>query len=354
MNFKKLKIGFVGAGKQAQCAHIRNYATLGDCTLAAIADRDEVLADKVAERYGIGKVYASHQEMLAKEQLDAIVVTLPSIPAAEPVVCDILAAHIPVFVEKPLAYSVPAAERVVAAAKKYGTLLVVGYHKRSDPATMFAKKEIDRLKQTGELGKLRYARVHVSLAGDWISGGYLDAIKGSAPAPAAAPLPMDEFAGMNDKMLMNYRSFAGAHSHQFDLMRHLIGEDYRFAYVQPSGILLVIESENKIPGTFEFTPYASTKDWRESALVAFERGFVRVSLPAPVTNNLAGCVEVFRDEGGTAIPLTTTPVFPARSALQQQAVNFLEMVRGNGGVMCGPEDALKSLVIARDWALHLQ
>ena len=354
MSSKTIRLGFVGAGKQAQCAHIRNYATLPDCTLAAIADPDEILAGKVAARYGIGQVYTSHKEMIAKAKLDAIVVTLPSIPAAEPIVCDILAAKIPVFVEKPLAYSVAAAERVVAAAKKHGTLIVVGYHKRSDPATMFAKAEIDRLKKTGELGKLRYARVHVCLAGDWMSGGYLDAIKGSLPAPPPAPVPPEEFAGMMDeKTLFNYRFFAGAHSHQFDLMRHLLGEDYHFAYAQPSGILLVVESDSKIPGTFEFTPYASTKDWRESALVAFERGFVKVSLPAPVVNNLAGKVEVFRDEGGTAVPMSSIPVFPARSALQQQAVNFLETVRGNKNVMCGPEDALKSLVIARDLVFHV-
>jgi predicted dehydrogenase len=353
MSSKTIRLGFVGAGKQAQCAHIRNYAALPDCTLAAIADPDEILAGKVAARYGIEQVYTSHQELIAKAKLDAIVVTLRAIPAAELVVCDFLAAKIPVFVEKPLAYSVAAAERVVAAAKTHGTLIVVGYHKRSDPATMFAKAEIDRLKKTGELGKLRYARVHVCLAGDWMSGGYLDAIKGSAPAPAPAPLPMDEFAGMDEKTLMRYASFAGAHSHQFDLMRHLIGEDYHFAYVQPSGILLVVESDSKIPGTFEFTPYASTKDWRESALVAFERGFVKVSLPAPVVNNLAGKVEVFRDEGGTAVPMSSIPVFPARSALQQQAANFLETVRNGGGVMCGPEDALKSLVIARDLAFHV-
>lgn len=343
-----IRIGFVGAGKQAQCAHIRNYANQTGCTLAAIADPDRVLAEKVAARYGIERVYDSHQEMILKEHLDATVVTLPAIPAAEAVVCELLTAKIPVFVEKPLSWSVPAAERVVAAAKKSGTLLVVGYHKRSDPAVMAAKTEIDRLKQTGELGRLKYARVQVCLAGDWISGGYNDAIKGSAPAPAAAPLPMDEFAGMNDKMVMNYRSFAGAHSHQFDLMRHLIGEDYRIAYTEPSGVLLAIESDSKIPGVFEFSPYAATQDWRESILVAFERGFVKVSLPAPVSNYIAGHLELFRDGSGS-----TSPVFPARGALQQQAANFLDVLRGKSGVFCGPEDALKSLWIARDWTLRL-
>ena len=200
---------------------------------------------------------------------------------------------------------------------------------------------------------MKYVRVHVSLAGDWISGGYRDAIPGSlVPSPAA--LPMEEFAGMSDKTLHQYQCFAGANSHQFDLMRHLLGEDYRIVHADPTSVLLVVESDQHVPGAFEFTPYQSTKDWRESILVAFERGFVRVELPAPLAINLAGRVEVFRDEGSTTTPASSFPVFPARSALLQQAMNFLGALTGEPHHLCSPEAALQSLIIARDWALRIQ
>ena len=57
--------------------------------------------------------------------------------------------------EKPLAGCVEAGERIVAATESGGWLML-GYNKRSDPAVMFAKAEIDRLKASGELGAMKY------------------------------------------------------------------------------------------------------------------------------------------------------------------------------------------------------
>ncbi len=68
----KVKIGFVGVGGMGQCAHLKNYMTIPDCEVVAIAELREGLGRKVAARYGIPHVYKSHEEMLASEKLDAI------------------------------------------------------------------------------------------------------------------------------------------------------------------------------------------------------------------------------------------------------------------------------------------
>jgi hypothetical protein len=52
---------------------------------------------------------------------------------------------------------------------------MVGYHKRSDPATMWAKDQIEQFKQSGEIGKLNYIRL-VMPAGDWIANGFSELI----------------------------------------------------------------------------------------------------------------------------------------------------------------------------------
>jgi len=347
MDSLSVRIGFIGAGKQAQRAHIRNYAILQDCTLAAIADPDQQLAQKVAMRYGIQNAYSSHKEMLANEHLDAVVVTLPPLPFAERILHDLIEAGVHVFTEKPLAYSVEAGKRL-AAAEKSGKLFAIGYHRRSDPAVMHAKAEIETLKESGELGKLQYVRLHVSLAGDWIAGGYDGAIIGTTVS-APIPFPNEEFPGMTDESVMKFRMFSGAHSHQFDKVRHLLSEDYRITHADPTGILMTIESTGGVPGVFEFTPYASSSDWRESTLVAFERGYIKVSVPAPVSNYIPGRVEMFRDKEGI-----TVPVFPAQGALQKQAENFVAAVRGANHSFCGLQDAVKSQELALDWAQRLQ
>ena len=44
---KKVRIGFVGVGSMGQCAHLKNYATLPECEVAAIAELRQDLAKKV-------------------------------------------------------------------------------------------------------------------------------------------------------------------------------------------------------------------------------------------------------------------------------------------------------------------
>ncbi|HGE72657.1 TPA: gfo/Idh/MocA family oxidoreductase, partial [Candidatus Poribacteria bacterium] len=70
---EKVRIGFVGVGSMGQCAHLKNYVTVPECEVVAIAEMRQKLAKRVAEKYGIPKVYATHEEMIANEKLDGIV-----------------------------------------------------------------------------------------------------------------------------------------------------------------------------------------------------------------------------------------------------------------------------------------
>ncbi|HEU5078799.1 MAG TPA: Gfo/Idh/MocA family oxidoreductase [Opitutaceae bacterium] len=343
-----LKIGFIGAGKQAQSVHLPSYASIENCQIAGIADLDADLAARVAARYGVPH-YGTHQELLTKEKPDAVVVTLPPLRATESLIFDVLDARVPLIVEKPLAWTIPAAERICARQRRTGTPLLVGYHKRSDPATMYAKTEIEKYRASGELGALRYARVHVALGGDWTANAYRGTLTGKRVMQREA-LPADEFRGMSEAARLKFEMFTGTHSHQLDLMHHLIGP-YRIAHVDPSGVLLVVTGENGLPGVFEFKPYTSTKDWRENAFVAFERGYVQIDLPAPLAINRAGTVEVFRDLGGESTPITIRPVLPAVSAMTSQARNFIRFLSGESTPLCSASEALAALVTAREWAM---
>ena len=72
------------------------------------------LGSKVAARYGIPRVYPSHTEMLAQEQLDGIVASQPFTRHGV-LVPDLLKAGVPVFTEKPLAASVQVGEKILEA-----------------------------------------------------------------------------------------------------------------------------------------------------------------------------------------------------------------------------------------------
>ncbi|MBM3189909.1 MAG: gfo/Idh/MocA family oxidoreductase, partial [Chloroflexi bacterium] len=68
-----VRVAFVGVGNMGQCAHLRNYASIPDCEVVALAEIREELGQRVARRYGVPRVYRDHRELLAKESPEAIV-----------------------------------------------------------------------------------------------------------------------------------------------------------------------------------------------------------------------------------------------------------------------------------------
>lgn len=372
---RNLRIGFVGVGAMGQSAHLRNYATLDGCDVVALAEPREGLARRVAAKYGVPKVYRDAAALLGAEKVDAIVAS-QQFNRHGIVIGELLQAGIPVFIEKPLAASIPVAERLAAADQAAGGKLMVGYHKRSDPATICAKAEIVRLIGTGELGKLRYLRVTMP-PGDFVQNGFFDTLfDATEPAPADID-PGDPALDAASAKL--YGEFVNFYVHQLNLARHLIGEPYRLSYVDPSGIVIVGHGDSGVAVTLEVGPYTTSSDWQETALAAFERGYVKLSLPAPLALNRPGMVEFFRNPAGAAqepppppYPIrlrqgpawlgpgsnwpaagTTIPRLPHDHAMRVQAANFLRFVRGEAPPTCGGAEALEDLRLARAW-LHLR
>ncbi|MDR0902238.1 MAG: Gfo/Idh/MocA family oxidoreductase [Opitutaceae bacterium] len=346
-NKQRVRIGFVGAGGMGQMAHLRNYTSpelAEECEVVALAEIKPALAQKVAARHGIPKVYASHKEMLASEQLDGIV-------AAQPferhgiLLPELARAGAPLFCEKPVANSIAAAGRVVRALERHHTWLMVGYHKRSDPATIYARRVVEELKQSGEIGKLRYVRITIP-AGDWLAGGFNDLIRtDDQPASLdAAPAPAD----MDGPTARDYNAFVNYHIHQVNLLRHLLGEDYTVSYADPSRILLAAHTRSGVPGAIEMSPYAMDTDWHETALIAFDRGYIKLRLPAPLAYNRAGTVEIYKSPAGGA-PGLTVPTLPWVHAMRNQALNFIKAIRGEAPAPCLAREALEDLKIAREY-----
>ncbi|MCY3019850.1 MAG: Gfo/Idh/MocA family oxidoreductase [Planctomycetota bacterium] len=342
---RKVRIGFVGVGGMGQCAHLKNYAALPDCEVVALAELRQELARKVAARYAVPKVYKSHEELLANEKLDGIVASQPFTRHGV-LLPELLKAGVPVFSEKPIAGSIEAGGKIVAAARQHNTWHMVGYHKRSDPATMYAKQEIDRLKTSGEIGKLKYVRILMP-AGDWIAGGFNDLLSSAEKGP---PLTWDPPASDMSKEINDvYISFVNYYIHQVNLMRHLLGEPYRVTHADPSGTVLVGQSVSGVACVIEMSPYCTTMDWQESALVAFEKGYVKLELPAPLAATRPGKVEILKDPGKGATPLVTVPHLPWVHAMRQQAINFCRACAGVAKPPCNGVEALEDLKVAREY-----
>ena len=341
----RLKIAFVGVGFMGQVAHLRNYATLKECSVAAIAEIRPKLARLISERYGIPKVYGDFKEMLEKEKPDAVVASQPFTRHAI-LLPEIYPRVRYVFTEKPIAVSVDAGEKLARAAESAGCIHTVGYHKRSDPATMFVKTKIEEWKKSGEMGSLQYVRITMP-PGDWIASGGIGFMDTDDPRPPLEEEP--QIPDMDKRTAEEYVGFVNYYIHQVNLMRHLLGENYKIKYADQRGRILVIESASGVTGIIEMSPYNTSLEWEESALIAFDKGYILLRLPPPLAHNRAGVVELYTDQGGGTVPIRQIPSLPSTDAMRQQAINFLKVARGEMSPPCDALEAVEDLKIARDY-----
>jgi len=341
----RVRIGFVGVGAMGQCAHLRNYCSIAGCEVVALAEIREKTGAAVARRYDIAAVYTCFEQMLEQEQLDALVASQPYDRHAI-LLPQLAQAGKPIFIEKPLSNGVASGERIRQCLEEAGTWVMVGYHKRSDPACRYAKEEVEGLKTSGELGALRYVRVLMP-AGDWIAGGFWDLIdQEDIAGDLERETPPDD---LGEEAFRAFDRFVNYYIHQVNLLRFFLGEPYRVTYADPSGVLLVGESSSGVPCTIEMSPYVTTRDWQESVLIAFERGYVKVELPAPLAFNRPGRVEVLRDPGAGTTPTVVRPQLPWVHAMRQQAIHFVAAVKGEREPACGAGEALEDLRVARQY-----
>jgi len=340
-----IRLGFIGVGGMGQCAHLRNYIAERDCAVVALAELRPRIRTEVATRYGVPRAYADHREMLKTEKLDGIVAIqpfdlhgqlLPDIFAAAP--------GVPVITEKPIARSLEAAQTILDAAAKHGTPLHIAYHKRSDPAIIHARDLIAQWKKSGEMGAMRLVRLAMP-PGDWSASGFSHLIGSDDPYPQVTRDPSP--AGMDDATARDYTTFVNYYIHQVNLMRHLLGEDYEVTHADPSGVLLNVRSISGVAGTLEMAAFRTTVEWQESAFIAFEKGWIRVELPAPLAIDRPGRITVYRDPGAGAAPTTSEVTLPLIHAMRQQARFFLEAIRGKATPLCGPDEARRDLLAAK-------
>src|SRR4051812_28352108 len=127
----RLRTGVIGVGAIAQMMHLPYLRELDDCfTVAALCDVDAVALAEVGRRYGVTRLFAEANELLA-EPLDAVLILTSGDHA--PVTIAALERGLHVLVEKPLAYILRETDEVIAAAERAGKTLMVGMMKQYDP-----------------------------------------------------------------------------------------------------------------------------------------------------------------------------------------------------------------------------
>ena len=124
---KEIKIGFIGSGGNAN-GHMNRLSEMEGANVVAICDIIEQKAQNAAEKHSADP-YTDHREMLERDDLDAIYLSLPVFVHGQPEL-DVIERGLPFFVEKPVAITMDIAREVEAAVTKAGLITCVGYQLR--------------------------------------------------------------------------------------------------------------------------------------------------------------------------------------------------------------------------------
>jgi predicted dehydrogenase len=138
----KVRVGVLGAGAWAEFAHLPGYKRDERCELVAIADPLIERAREFAGKFGIPHVYASHDELIARADIDLVDVCTPSATHFD-LSWTALSAGKHVLCEKPVAYDFTETRRAAALAKEKGVKTKLGFTFRYSPAMQYMKELID-------------------------------------------------------------------------------------------------------------------------------------------------------------------------------------------------------------------
>lgn len=153
---RTVKLAIVGCGGIGTGKHLPSLAKIPEVKVVAFCDLIEQRAVDAATKFGTSdaRVYVDYKKLLAKEtDIEVVHVCTPNRCHAPITIAALEAGH-HVMCEKPMAKTYAEACDMLAAAKRTGRKLTIGYQGRQRPETQYLKKAIER----GDLGEIYYAK----------------------------------------------------------------------------------------------------------------------------------------------------------------------------------------------------
>jgi predicted dehydrogenase len=338
MTTEPVRLGYVGCGFMAQKVHLPNFANIPECRLVALAEVREDLGRAVQAQYAIPRLYASHQELAADPDVEAVALSAGYSLQGE-MARDLLRAGKHVFMEKPMATTVAQAEQILAAAREGGARLMVGYMKRYDTGNELAREAIRGFRESGELGEMVYVRNH-GFCGDWTAGLDVPMHRSGAPIP---PTPTVVPDWLPERWSKPYLGYLQQYTHNLNLLRWLLDAEDRVRVrtvdLNDDGytgvVILDVDGVRAVLETGALSHYR----WDEHTQVYFRHGWVQTWAPPLLLRNQPAEVEVYR--GGNTQEFTRPIPVPAWSwSYRREAEFFVRAVRSGEPFRSSGEDTL--------------
>lgn len=343
MTASRIRIGILGGGMISQIAHLPFYRTNPRCEVVAISESRPSLVAALAPLVGTDRIVADHQELLARPDIDAVIISAPR-PATGPLTLMALEAGKHVLAEKPMAHTVEQAKRLVDMAEARKLVYAVGFMKRYDPGVLAAKALFDMVRRDGSLGQLLLAR-------------FYDYSNAYAVEPPAHVRPQESRSirfptwplypdWLPDRFRVAYPWFLNAGSHDVNLLRFFFSDplEVEFANVQDDWLVATMH-EPTCPIELEVAKVEAGR-WLEGAEFLFRRGRIALAIPSPMA--VDAVAELMLDDPGRGVS-ARQPVGGGWS-FAHQARGFIDALSGGAKPLTDGSDGLADLELTeRIW-----
>ena len=329
-----LRVGLIGAGRVAQCAHLAALAGVTDARVVAVADLRTDFAHAVARRWNIPRVHASHTELIADPAIDAVVIVTQRSQTAG-IAAAALAANKHVLSEKPMALSSADARGLVELARSRALTYAIGYMKRHDAGVQRARAFI----ASGAAGALRAVRAEFEGGDDCSGADWLTTAEPRRDAGFTVGNPAGDVSARS-----RLDRYFNVFSHTTNLVRFVTGES------------LVAETATDAAGPARLTGRAgaspfiarfgdrTTGPWYERVWCDFDAGELSLTLPAPFDRAAHAAVTFTAAKG--AVTDFSAPGW----AFAHQAAAFVHDVRNHAEPLASGHDAIADVILAEAFA----
>jgi predicted dehydrogenase len=186
------RVGLIGCGWYGKSDLFR-LVQVEPVEIVSLCDVDTKMlagaADMAVERQASHKrpdLYSDYREMLAKKNLDMVLIATPDHWHALPMIAA-CKSGVDIYVQKPISVDIVEGESMLAAARKYNRVVQVGTQRRSTPHLIEAREQFV---QSGKLGKIGMVDIccyyHMRASGnppDTAPPANLDYERWTGPAP---------------------------------------------------------------------------------------------------------------------------------------------------------------------------
>ncbi|MEE8450296.1 MAG: Gfo/Idh/MocA family oxidoreductase [Thermoguttaceae bacterium] len=255
---KPKRVGLIGCGWYGKADLLRliqvapvEVVSLCDVDSRMLAEAAELVAQRQASKKK-PRTYGDYREMLAKKDLDIVLIATPDHWHALPMIAAV-ESGVDVYVQKPTGVDVVESQAMLAAARKHNRVVQVGTQRRSTPHLIEARDEIIKPGKLGKVGLVEiYCYYHMRARGnppDTAPPDYLDYEMWTGPAPMR---PYSELVHPRRwRAFMEYSNgiVGDMCIHMFDMARWMLGLGWPTRIGSSGGILVDRDSKANISDT---------------------------------------------------------------------------------------------------------